>query len=150
NLVGPMANPAQPEFQLVGVPGGAQAELVAGALARLGVRRAAVVTGNDGLDEVTLDGPTAVHWLEDGPTSRQTWTPGDFGLPRVSAAALRVTGPSASAERIREFLAGRPGPVRDVVLANSAAALHVAGRTASLAEGVALAGHVVDSGAASR
>ena len=86
NLVGPLANPARPEFQLVGVAGARQAELVAEALVRLGVRRAAVVTGGDGLDEVTLDGPTAVHWVEAGAITRQTWSPADFGLPRVPAS----------------------------------------------------------------
>jgi anthranilate phosphoribosyltransferase len=149
NLVGPLANPARPEYQLVGVASAHQAELVAEALKRLGVCRAAVVTGADGLDEVTLDGPTAVHWIEGGAITRHTWTRDDFGLPAVSAADLQVSGPADSAAVIRAFLAGQPGPVRDVVLANSAAALHVAGRTSSLAEGVALAARAVDSGAAS-
>jgi anthranilate phosphoribosyltransferase len=148
NLVGPLANPARPEYQLVGVAGARQAELVAEALQRLGVSRAAVVTGGDGLDEVTLDGPTAVHWVEGAAITRRTWTPEDLGLPRVSAAAVRVSGPAASAALIRACLAGQSGPVRDLVLANSAAALLVAGRTASLAEGVALAGQAIDSGAA--
>jgi anthranilate phosphoribosyltransferase len=148
NLVGPLANPARPEFQLVGVPGAPQAELVAAALARLGVRRAAVVTGGDGLDEVTLDGPTAVHWVESGTITRQTWSAAEFGLPRVPAASLRADGPAASAALIREFLAGRVGPVRYAVLANGAAALLVAGTVASRAEGVQRAAEAVDSGAA--
>jgi anthranilate phosphoribosyltransferase len=150
NLVGPLANPARPEYQLVGVAGARQAELVAEALRRLGVRRAAVVTGGDGLDEVTLDGPTAVQWVEEGTITRQTWTPADFGLPRVSAADLRVDGPAASAGLIRGCLAGQAGPVRDLVLANSAAALLVAGATSTLAQGVAIAGQAIDSGTAAR
>jgi anthranilate phosphoribosyltransferase len=150
NLVGPLANPARPEYQLVGVAGARQAELVAAALQRLGVRRAAVVTGGDGLDEVTLDGPTSVHWVEEATITRQTWSARDFGLPRVSAAELRASGPQASAALIRGCLAGESGPVRDVVLANSAAALLVAGRAATLAEGVAIAGQALDSGAAAR
>jgi anthranilate phosphoribosyltransferase len=150
NLVGPLANPARPEHQLVGVAGARQAELVAQALGRLGARRAAVVTGSDGLDEVTLDGPTAVHWVEGGTIRRQTWTPADFGLPCVSAAALRVDGPAASAALIRGCFAGQFGPVRDLVLANSAAALLVAGGASTLAEGVAIAGQAIDSGAAAR
>jgi anthranilate phosphoribosyltransferase len=148
NLVGPLANPALPEYQLVGVAGARQSELVALALKRLGVRRAAVVTGGDGLDEVTLDGPTAVHWIDQGTITKQTWTPADFGLPRVSAAAVRVAGPSASAALIRACLAGKSGPVRDLVLANSAAALVVAERAPTLAEGMAVAGQAIDSGAA--
>jgi anthranilate phosphoribosyltransferase len=146
NLVGPLANPARPQFQLVGVAGERQADLMARVLARLGVRRAAVVTGSDGLDEVTLDGPTRVRWVESGKLTEQTWTPEDFGLPRVPAAALRVDGPDASAARLRDFLGGRPGPVRDLILANGAAALLVAGRVSSLPEGVARAATAVDSG----
>jgi anthranilate phosphoribosyltransferase len=148
NLVGPLANPARPAFQLVGVAGERQAGLVAQALVRLGIRRAAVVTGGDGLDEVTLDGPTSVHWIDAGAVTRRTWTAQDFGLPRVAATALRVDGPSASAARIRELLAGQEGPVRSLVLANSAAALLVAGRAPGLSAGVEQAARAVDSGAA--
>jgi anthranilate phosphoribosyltransferase len=108
------------------------------------------VTGGDGLDEVTLDAPTAVHWVEESMITRRTWTPDDFGLSRVSVADLRVDGPAASAGLIRACLAGKPGPVRDVVLANTAAALLVAGRTATLAEGVTVAARGIDSGAAAR
>ncbi len=148
NLVGPLANPARPEYQLVGVAGQAQANLVAGALVRLGIRRASVVTGGDGLDEVTLDGPTRVLWVEAGVVSERTWTPEDFNLPRVQAGSLRVAGPADSASRLRGFLAGEPGPVRSIVLANSAAALLVAGAVDHLREGVQIAAGAVDSGAA--
>jgi anthranilate phosphoribosyltransferase len=148
NLVGPLVSPARPEFQLLGVAGGAQAELMAEVLNRLGIHRAAVVTGRDGLDEVTLDGPTDVHWIEAGSRTKQTWTPEDFGLPRVPASALGASSPAASAAMIRALLAGTTGPVRHLVLANSAAALHVAGRASSLAEGVALASRALDTGAA--
>jgi anthranilate phosphoribosyltransferase len=147
NLVGPLANPARPEFQLLGVADTRQAELVAMSLARLGVRRAAVVTGGDGLDEVTLDGPTRVHWVEAGRVTARTWSAEDFGLPRVPAAALRVDGPAASAARIRDFLGGHEGPVRALVLANAAAALLVAGAVAGLSQGVERAARAVDSGA---
>jgi anthranilate phosphoribosyltransferase len=148
NLVGPLANPARPDFQLVGVAGVRQAGLMARALVQLGVRRAAVVTGGDGLDEVSLDGPTNVYWIDAGSVTRQTWTAQDFGLRRVAATALRVDGPSASAARIRELLAGQEGPVRSLVLANSAAALLVAGRASGLGDGVEQAAHAIDSGAA--
>ena len=150
NLVGPLANPARPEFQLVGVAGDRQAELMAEALARLGTRRAAVVTGGDGLDEVTLDGPTHVRWVESGRVRSEVWHPGDFGLSRVRVRELRVSGPAESADRLRGLLAGEPGPVRAMVLANSAAALLVAGRVATLSEGVAQAARAIDSGAAAR
>jgi anthranilate phosphoribosyltransferase len=148
NLVGPLANPARPEYQLVGVSGERQAELMAEVLARLGIRCAAVVLGSDGLDEVTLDGPTQVRWVEAGQVRLRTWQPGDFGLPRVPAIALRVTGPEHSAELLRAMLAGQPGPVRDMVLANSAAGLLVAGQVDSLRSGVERASRAIDSGAA--
>jgi anthranilate phosphoribosyltransferase len=150
NLVGPLANPARPELQLVGVAGERQADLLAQALVRLGVRRAAVVTGGDGLDEVTLDGPTRVLWVESGASTLRTWSPEDFGLPRVPATALRVAGPADSAGRLRDFLAGQGGPIRNLILANTAAALLVAGRVSTLPEGVQRAASAVDSGAAGR
>jgi len=148
NLVGPLANPARPEYQIVGVSGERQAHLVAEALVRLGTHRAAVVRGEDGLDEVTLGGPTHVLWVEAGTIVSKTWTPADFGLASVVASELRVSGPSESATRLRGFLTGEPGPVRSSVLANAAAALLVADRVESLVEGVGLAAESVDSGRA--
>jgi len=82
-----------------------------------------VVTGGDGLDEVTLDGPTRVRVIEPGTIRELVWSPDDFGLPRVQASELRISGPEASADRLRRMLAGDPGPVRAIVLANAAAAL---------------------------
>ncbi|MBX6315609.1 MAG: anthranilate phosphoribosyltransferase [Isosphaeraceae bacterium] len=150
NLVGPLANPARPAYQLVGVPNEAQAELLAHALAGLGLRRAAVVTGGDGLDEVTLGGPTRVRLIERGEVRLETWEPPDFGLPDAPSDALRVAGPAESARCLRRLLDGEKGPVRNVVLANTAAALRVADRVGSLREGVALAAEALDSGAAAR
>ena len=150
NLIGPLANPARPEFQLVGASGDHQAELMAQALARLGTRRGAVINGGDGLDEVSLHAPTRVRWVEPGRVSGEVWQPEDFGLPRVLAVDLRVSGPADSADRIRRLLAGEPGPVRATVLANSASALLVAGQVATLIEGVEQAAQALDSGAAWR
>ena len=150
NLVGPLANPSRPPYQLVGVPTAGQADLVAGALLRLGVGRAAVVTGSDGLDEVTLAGPTRVLWVQGATIAEHTWTPESFGLPARSASTLAVDGPEASAARIRSLLAGEPGVARDYVLANAAASLLVAGRAASLAEGASLAAAAVDEGRAAQ
>jgi anthranilate phosphoribosyltransferase len=150
NLVGPLCNPACPAYQLVGTPDQGQADLMADVLARLThVRRAAVVTGSDGLDEVTLEGPTTARIVESGVVRRETWSPEDFGLARRAVAGLRIRGPEDSAEQIRRTLAGREGPVRDYVLANAAAALWVAGQS-SLREGVARAAAAIDSGAAAR
>jgi anthranilate phosphoribosyltransferase len=150
NLIGPLANPARPDCQLIGVPGHPQAELIAGALIAIGIRRAAVVTGADGLDEVTPWGPTHVRWVESGQVRPMVWTPDDFGLGPASAADLSVSGPAESADRLRRLFAGEPGPVREVVLANSAAALFVAGRVDSLRDGVALAAGAIDAGEAAR
>lgn len=149
NLVGPLVNPARPDFQLVGVAGTREGELVAGALAKIGTRRAAVVTGDDGLDEVTLTGSTRVLLVEDGQVRGLTWTPRDFGLGKVELSDLRVSGPADSAARISHTFAGEPGPVRDVIVANTAAALWVAGE-ADLKRGVERAIDAIDSGAAGR
>jgi anthranilate phosphoribosyltransferase len=148
NLIGPLANPALPDYQLIGVASERAARLVAHARAALGTRRAAVVIGNDGLDEVTLSGPTRVCWVEDGIVRELTWMPEDFGLPRTDLSSLRVKGPAESAERLCEVLRGKTGPLRDVLLANAAAALYVAGCVESLRDGVERAGAAIDSGAA--
>ena len=136
NMIGPLANPARPSYQLIGVPNERQADLMAAAIARLGVVRAAVVTGSGGLDEVSLDGPTQVRWVESGVVTSTVWNPVEFGLAPVRADSLRVSGPAESASKIRELFAGSPGPVRDIVLANAAGALLVAGVVGSLGEGV--------------
>ena len=149
NLVGPLANPARPGRQLVGVPAVREAELVAQALAKLDTTRAAVVTGHGGLDEVALDGPTRVFLVDRGLVSDLSWRPEDMGLRHVNVSALRVSGPKQSAAWIVRILAGEPGPGRDVVLANTAAALWVAG-VDDLHEGVARASAAIASGAASR
>src|SRR5262249_1816003 len=102
NLVGPLANPARPDYQIVGVPSERQARLLARAFSRLGTRRAAVVTGADGLDEVSLAGPTRVFLVEAGQVSEHTWRPEDFALGPVASQALEVTGPADSAAKIRQ------------------------------------------------
>jgi len=146
NLIGPLANPTLPTYQLVGVAGDRQAELVASTLLKLGIQRAAVVTGADGLDEVSLSGSTHVRWIESGSVQLKDWTPLDFGLSPVRVEDLGVSGPAESAARILRFLQGEPGPVRDLILANTAAALLVAGTVSTLENGVALASSAVDHG----
>jgi anthranilate phosphoribosyltransferase len=150
NLVGPLCNPATPAYQLVGVPREDHAALVAEVLARSGgLRRAVVVTGGDGLDEVTLDGPTIVRIVEPGAIRRKVWTASDFGLPEVHSAELKVSGPDESAALIGEAFDGRPGPVRSILLANAAAALWAV-EPGPLPRAVARAAQVLDSGAAAR
>lgn len=150
NLIGPLVNPADPTHQLIGVPHLQHAELMAEAVARTKIRRAAVVTGGDGLDEVTLGGPTEVFWVEGGSVGRRTWTPADFGLGPVDAEALRIADPADSARRIRGLLGGEPGPVRDTVLANAGAALLVADAAPDLRAGVDRAARALDDGSALR
>jgi anthranilate phosphoribosyltransferase len=150
NLVGPLCNPASPACQLVGVPDEKQADLLAQVLARQGhIRRAAVVTGCDRLDEVTLDGPTQVWNVEDQCVRRELWHPEDFGLSRHAASTIQIRDARESADLLVRTFAGEKGPVRDYVLANSAAALWVARRT-PLREGTAQAAVAIDSGATAR
>lgn len=150
NLVGPLCNPASPTHQLVGVPRRSDARRMAEALTRsASLRRALVVTGSDGLDEVTLAGPTHVLVVEEGAIEERTWAPEDFGLPRVPAENLKVSGPAESALKLRRLFEGEPGPVREIVLANSAAALWALA-PGSLRDGVSRAAGAIDSGAASR
>ena len=114
----------------------------------LGTQRALVIHGDDGLDEVTLAAATLV-W-ETGPDGprQYRWTPADFGLPSAGLQAMQVAGPAESAALIREILAGRPGPPRNIVVANAAAALWLAARDASLIACARLAAEAIDSGAA--
>ena len=149
NLLGPLTNPARPELQVVGVPRVELTDFLAGCLRRLGVRRAWVVHGS-GLDEVSLCGPTRVVALEGGGMRHFEIHPEDAGLAPCPPAALRGGDPAANAEIAHCVLAGQPGPRRDVVLLNAAAALVVAGRAADLREGVRVAAEAVDDGRAAR
>jgi anthranilate phosphoribosyltransferase len=148
NILGPLVNPASAPFQLLGVGRADLQPLLAEALLLLGTRRALVVHGSDGLDEVTLDGTTQVFEVSDGSLRQWTCRPADFSLPPATREAMIVGGPAESAAMIREILAGRGGPPRDIVVANSAAALWTAGRHAALPDCVAQAKQAIDSGAA--
>ena len=150
NLVGPLCNPASPAFQLVGVPDAAHADRMSEVLARTGsIRRAAVVRGSDGLDEVTLAGETQVLLVEEGRISGRTWTADDFGLPSTGTEGLRVEGPAESAAMLRQTFAGHPGPVREYLLANAAAALWTVRQT-PLRQAVEQAADALDSGRAAK
>ncbi|HEY8498428.1 MAG TPA: anthranilate phosphoribosyltransferase [Limnochordales bacterium] len=149
NILGPLTNPAGAPFQLVGVYEPALVDLVAGALARLGTERALVVHGLDGIDEISLSGPTLAAWVEGGEVRRFTIDPTGLGLEPAPLEAIRGDGPATNARLLREVLSGeRHGPLRDVVLLNAAGCLWAAGAAGSLAEGLELARHSVDSGAA--
>jgi anthranilate phosphoribosyltransferase len=148
NCLGPLANPAGAAYQLLGVGRSEWLDPLAGALARLGTRRALLVCGRDGLDEVSLSAPTIVRDVRRGEVTCLEWTPADFGLEPCPLAALRADGPDASAAMIRAVLDGHDGPASRVVLANAAAALVAAERASSPAEGVAQAAEAVRSGRA--
>jgi len=148
NILGPLANPAGAQVQLVGVGRPELQPVVAGALGLLGSRRAVVVHGADGLDEVTLADRTYVVETRQGVSRKFEWMPGDFGLDETDLNSMRVDGPPASAAIIRRILAGESGPPRDIVVANAAAALWAAGRAATVLQAARKAEETIDSGAA--
>jgi len=148
NLLGPLTNPLGASVQLVGVYDPARTESMAQALSHLGARRAFVVAGHDGMDEITLTGPTRVSEARPRALTTRDVVPEDFGLARAASETLRGGEASANAQLLREILSGAAGPLRDVVLANAAAALVVAGKAHDFIGGVALARHALDSGAA--
>jgi len=146
NLLGPLTNPAGAEFQLLGANRPETARLLAEALLQLEIQRAAVVCGSGNLDEVSLWGVTDVFLVDHTGIQSEQWTPQSFGLPPCELAALQVDSPQASVAVIRAVFAGDNGPPRDMVLANAAAALRVAGRVDSLPAGVQQAAAAIDSG----
>ena len=150
NLLGPLTNPACATHQVVGVAEVRATVLVAGALRALGTTRAAVVRADDGMDEVSLSCATRV--IECTPIGERTYTiePETFGLERRPAGSLEGGDPKHNAALIAGVLRGARGAHRDVVLINSALALHVAQAAASLQAGVAIAAASIDSGAAAR
>jgi anthranilate phosphoribosyltransferase len=150
NCLGPLTNPAGAAYQLLGVGRVEWLDRMAGALARLGIRRALLVCGRDGLDEVSLAGPTLFREVADGVVRAGEWTPADFGLKPCALEELRVEGPAGSAALIRGILEDRGGPAQRVVLANAAAALLVCGRVTDLRQGVEQSAEAVRSGRAAR
>jgi anthranilate phosphoribosyltransferase len=148
NLLGPLANPANADYQLVGVFAEQWVEPVAQVLGRLGVKRAWVVHGADGLDELTTTGLSHVAVLDAGKVSRFQVSPKNAGLPEARPEDLVGGDAAENAAHIRAVLGGNRGPFRDIVLLNAAAALLVAGKAKTLREGVALAAESIDSGKA--
>jgi anthranilate phosphoribosyltransferase len=148
NLLGPLANPAGVKHQVVGVFSEAWVEPIARVLALLGTERAWVVHGADGLDELTTTGVSHVAALDGGKISTFKVSPKNAGLPEAKSDDLVGGDAAANAAALRAVLEGKPGPYRDVVLFNAAAALLVAGKAQTLREGVALAAQSIDSGKA--
>ncbi|WP_181701818.1 anthranilate phosphoribosyltransferase [Chthonobacter albigriseus] len=148
NLLGPLSNPAGVKRQLVGVFSNQWVEPVARVLQALGSEAAWVVHGSDGMDEMTTSGPTHVARLEGGEITTFEVTPEEAGLPRHPADAVKGGLAEENAAALRALLDGAPGAYRDTVLLNAAAALIIAGRAATLKDGVALAAASVDEGRA--
>lgn len=150
NFLGPLCNPANAPFQLLGVGKAEYRELLAKALFRLGTSKAVFVTGRDGLDEVTLSDATDVTIASEEGLVSVVWQPEEFGLSRQGKETMLVDGPEASAAMIREVLSGEQGASRDIVVLNAAAALWTIGKSDSLDTCARLAEEAIDSGAASK
>lgn len=150
NVLGPLTNPARAQHQLLGVPVAALGPKMAEVLRRLGTVHSLVVTGDDGLDEITLTTTTQVHEVAGGQVRGWTIDPHTHGFALVPSTALAGGNAEHNARIARSVLGGEPGPYRDVVVLNAAAALLAADRAGSLEEGVALAKRAIDEGAAAR
>lgn len=148
NILGPLTNPAGASCQVVGVYSPALTERLAGVLARLGLRRAFVVHGHPGLDEISNTGPSWVSELRAGETVTYQVSPEDFGLATADLEELRGGSAGENAEMILGLLRGEKGARRDIVLMNAAAALRAGEQVESWREGVERAAESVDSGAA--
>jgi anthranilate phosphoribosyltransferase len=149
NMLGPLANPAQAQAQVLGVYSPALTEFHAQVLKNLGSTRALVVHGLEGLDEISTVGPTRISELKDGVVNTYELQPEDVGLSRTSLEELRSGDcPQENAKLLVEILEGKDGPRRDIVILNAAAALLCAGKSRDLCSGVSLAQQTIDSGQA--
>src|SRR6266704_2309458 len=150
NLLGPLTNPAGARAQVLGVFSADAVDLVAAALAQLGVTRAFVVHGAGGLDEISLAGETLVADVQEGSVRRYGITPEDFGVRRAPVESLRGGDAAENATLIRRILAGEHGAARDVVVVNAAAALVAAGAAQNFLDGAHLAAEAIRNDAARR
>ena len=148
NLLGPLCNPASAPFQLLGVGKPKLRRMLASALQLLGTEHAMVVTGEDGLDEVTLSGATHVVEIRGDSVQETQWHPESFGLQVAGKQSMLVTDPAESARMIQAILDGVAGPARDIVVMNAAAALWTAGVGETLPNCAQQAGQSIDSGQA--
>jgi len=153
NYLGPLANPGRAQYQVVGVSNPAMADKMLGVLAANGARRAMIVYGDDGLDELSTTGPSTVHELiasDDGRYETSTYRvdPAQLGLAPATIEDLRGGDAAYNADAIRQVIGGEPSPHRDIAVLNAAAALMVIGRAVDLQAGVSLACEVIDDGRA--
>jgi anthranilate phosphoribosyltransferase len=148
NLLGPLTNPALASAQVVGVYSASLVETLAEALSMLGVRRALVVHGMDGLDEITISGPTRIAEVRDGAVRSYEVTPEEVGINRSSLEDISGGDAAGNAGIIRDILEGKKSARRDVVMLNATAALVAAGRVDHLSDALPLVSEAIDSGAA--
>ncbi len=148
NILGPLTNPAGASMQVMGVYDEDLVEPLARVLSNLGVKRAMVVYGQDGLDEISLSAPTTVCEVMHGTYKQYEIKPEDFGLSRCKKEDLVGGSPDVNADITREVLNGEKGPHRDIVLMNAGAGLYIAGKTKSMKEGIELARQLIDEGKA--
>lgn len=150
NILGPLTNPASPDMQLLGVYDESLVEPLARVLTSLGVKKGMVVYGQDKLDEISMSAPTTVCEFKDATYLSYVIKPEDFGLVRCHKSDLIGGSPAENAAITQAILDGEQGPRRDAVLMNAGAALYIAGKAATIAEGIRLAAAQIDSGAAAR
>jgi anthranilate phosphoribosyltransferase len=150
NFLGPLTNPAGATRQVIGVSDPAFLDVIAGALARLGAKKALVVSSDDGLDELSTAGTTRVVEVDGGGLRTYEVVPEDVGLARSVYEDVAGGPPEANAETARRIFAGEPGPARDLAVLNAGAAIYAAGRVDRLEPGVRAAEAALDSGAAAQ
>jgi anthranilate phosphoribosyltransferase len=148
NMLGPLTNPARANTQVIGVYGERLTDMLAEVLRSLGSTRALVVHGSDGLDEITISGESKITELYNNELKRYTVRPEDFGINRASLAEIRGGDAKENARIILDVLEGKPGPRRDIVLLNAAAALVASSKAGDFGEGVKMAAEAIDSGRA--
>jgi anthranilate phosphoribosyltransferase len=147
NFLGPLTNPAGATRQLIGVSDATYIETIAGALARLGTDHALVVSGSDGVDELSISAPTAVVEVKHGELHRYTLAPEDVGLARAAAVEVPAGDPVQNADIARRIFAGERGPSRDLAVLNAGAAIYVGGGADTVQNGVRAAERAIDTGA---
>jgi anthranilate phosphoribosyltransferase len=148
NVLQPLSNPAGAKRQVIGVYSEKLSEVVAQVLKKLGMQHSMVVYGLDGLDEISTAGKTKVSELHQGQVNHYYLSPEQFGIARAPATSYRANSAEESALLVNEVLNGRPGPARDVVVLNAAAAIRVGGFASSLEKGVEIAKRAIDGGRA--
>jgi len=148
NILGPLTNPARTRRQIIGVYDIELMHVVVDVMRELGSERIMVVHGNDGLDEITITGPTNAVELIDGRMQEYEIRPEDYGMQSVPLAKIQTGECSANKDILLDVLAGKKGPARNIVLLNAGAAVKVSGKAETLEEGIQMAKDSIDSGAA--